>query len=116
MGYRSTIILGVPPKQKKEFEKICRKHYTTNKIGQKVDWETFKLVKEDKDVLIYEGEYLKWYPVFDDVKDVTEFLEDTYKKDEENCFCVGIGEDGVIHSEIGEYYDFVGVYTTHEIY
>ena len=79
-------------------------------------YKTLQLVKENKDVLIYEGEYLKWYPEFDDVKEITEFLENTYKKNETWCFSVGIGEDGKIHTELGEWYDFVGIYTTHEIY
>mgnify|MGYP003131771188 CR=1 FL=1 len=113
MGYRSTMILGIPPEQKKEFEVILKKHY--GEFMNEV-YKTLQLVKENKDVLIYEGEYLKWYPEFADVKEITEFLENTYKKNETWCFSVGIGEDGKIHTELGEWYDFVGIYTTHEIY
>jgi hypothetical protein len=105
MGYRSTIILGIPPKQKGEFDKIQKKH-----------GEYFKLAKEHKDMLIYEGDYLKWYDDFEDVKETTKLIEQEFEKDQESCFIVGIGEDGVIHSELGQYYDFVGIYTTHEIY
>ena len=83
-----------------------------------MDWETFKLVKEEKDMLIYEGEYLKWYDEFTEVKDITAMIEKGLKDNLEDSetFLVGIGEDGVIHSEMGDYYDYVGIYTTHEIY
>ena len=107
MGYRSTVILGIPPKQKEEFQKIIRKHNIENR---------YKLVKEDKDMLIYEGEYLKWYSEFNDVKDVEELLRKAQEKNENSSFLVGIGEDGAIHSEMGDWYDYVGISTTHEIY
>ena len=89
MGYRSTMILGIPPKQKEEFEKILKKHY-----GE--DNKLFELVKEEDDMLI--------------------LLNKAHNKDEDSSFLVGIAEDGVIHSEIGHYYDYVGISTTHEIY
>ena len=103
MGYRSTMILGIAPKHKEEFDK-------TNED------DAFKLVKEDKDMLIYEGEYLKWYSQYDDVRNIEQLLNEANTKDEESCFLVGIGEDGAIHSELGHYYDYVGIFTTHEIY
>jgi hypothetical protein len=115
MGYRSTVILGIPPKQKEEFENIIRKHNKDDKYFKGVE-DIFKLVKEDDDMLIYEAEYLKWYTGFDDVEDITKLIEKQYEKDEESCFILGIGEDGVIHSELGYYYDHVGTFTTHEIY
>ena len=105
MGYRSEVILGIPPKQKENFNNIQEKH-----------GEIFKLAKEHEDMIIYEGEYLKWYSEFDDVNDITKFIEELWNKDEECCFIVAIGEDGVVHSELGHYYDYVGIYTTHEIY
>lgn len=108
MGYRSTMILGIAPKYKKEFEKTLKKHYEKEKI--------FELVKEEDDMLIYEAEYLKWYNDFDDVKDIEELLNKAHTKDEYNSFLLGIGEDGVIHSELGHHYDYVGTFTTHEIY
>ena len=103
MGYRSTMILGIAPKHKEEFDK-------TNED------DAFKLVKEDKDMLIYEGEYLKWYSQYDDVRNIEQLLNEANTKVEESCFLVGIGEDGAIHSELGHYYDYVGIFTTHEIY
>lgn len=107
MGYRSTMILGIAPKYKKEFEKTIKKHYEKEKV--------FELVKEEDDMLIYEGEYLKWYDDFDDVKDIEELIHKA-SEDDDNAFLVGIAEDGLIHSEIGVYYDYVGISTTHEIY
>jgi hypothetical protein len=69
MGYRSTIILGIPPKQKEEFDKIQEKH-----------GEIFKLAKEDEDMLIYEAEYLKWYSGYDEVEEITKLIEQEAKK------------------------------------
>ena len=108
MGYRSTMILGIAPKYKKEFEKLQKKHSYSDDL--------FKLVKEEDDMLIYEGEYLKWYSEYNDVNEVEKLLNKAKNEDEESCFLVGIGEDGEIHSEIGFYYDYVGISTTHKIY
>ena len=109
MGYRSTMILGIAPKYKKEFDKLLKKY------GD----DLFDLVKEEDDMLIYEGEYLKWYSGckgYDDVNDIEKLLMEAIIEDEESCFLVGIAEDGVIHSEMGHHYDYVGISTTHEIY
>ena len=112
MGYRSTMILGVAPKYKKEFDKINKKHSYSDDL--------FKLAKENgqreiDEMFVYEGHHLKWYDEFDDVKDIEELIHKA-SEDDDNAFLVGIGEDGVIHSEIGVYYDYVGISTTHEIY
>jgi len=114
MGYRSTVILGIAPKYKKEFEKILKKHYPDNDLFELVKGNGQREIGIDE-MLIYEGEYLKWYDDFNDVKDVEELIHKA-SEDDDNAFLVGIGEDGVIHSEIGVYYDYVGVFTTHEIY
>ena len=109
MGYRSTMILGIAPKHKKEFDKLLKKY------GD----DLFDLVKEDDDMLIYEGEALKWYSGckgYEDVNDIENLLQEAITKDDESCFLIGIAEDGVIHSEIGHHYDYVGTFTTHEIY
>ena len=106
------MILGIPPKQKQEFEKILKKHYFSDDLG------VFDLVKEEKDMLIYEGEYLKWYDEFTEVKDINAMIEKGLKDNLEDSetFLVGVGEDGAIHSEMGDWYDYVGISTTHEIY
>ena len=43
MGYRSTMILGIPPKQKEEFEKIIKKHYPDNVLNGIVDLKMQKI-------------------------------------------------------------------------
>ena len=105
MGYRSTMILGIAPKHKEEFDK-------TNED------DAFKLVKEEDDMLIYEGEYLKWYDEFTEVKDINAMIEKGLKDNLEDSetFLVGVAEDGKIHSEMGDWYDYVGISTIHEIY
>ena len=34
---------------------------------------------------------------------------DKTSEDDDNAFCVGMGEDGEIHSEVGVYWDYVDV-------
>jgi hypothetical protein len=114
MGYRSTMILGVAPKYKKEFDKINKKHSHSDDLFKPVKGNGQREIGIDE-MLIYEGEHLKWYDEFDDVKDIEELINKA-SEDNDNAFLVGIGEDGVIHSEIGLYYDYVGISTIHEIY
>ena len=80
MGYRSDMILGIPKKRVKAFEKLLIKYFP------------------DSDVFVRKN------------------LNETWKKNEHNTFLVGVGEDGEIHTEVGDYFDYVGVYNTYEIY
>ena len=98
MGYRSDVILGIKPKYKKEFNKtdIAKQGF-------------FKIVKEDKDMIVYKGNELKWYKSYTDVKEITNVIE----TDKDN-FLIGLGEDGGKHSEWGKWYEYVGI--KNEIY
>mgnify|MGYP003657652075 FL=1 len=78
MGYRSTMILGIAPKYKKEFEKILKEH--------ELDKE-FELAKghrqkdaREVEMFIYEAEYLKWYDDFGDVTDIEELIHKALTK------------------------------------
>ena len=53
---------------------------------------------------------------FSSPNEFEKFVNETWKKNEHNTFLVGLGEDGEIHTEVGDYFDYVGVYNTYEIY
>ena len=60
----------------------------------------------DNHWIIFTGDYLKWYEDYDDVKGVTEIIEELHET-EDNAFMVALGESGEIHSEIGEWYNYI---------
>ena len=113
MGYRSDMVIGIPKKKVKAFEKLLKQHFPDLDVFVR---KNLNETRYNKDIAIYEGLYLKWYPSYEDVKAIEKFVNDCWNKDDVNSFLVGLGEDGEIHSEIGDYFDYVGVYTTYEIY
>ena len=113
MGYRSDMVIGIPKKKVKAFEKLLKQHFPDLDVFVR---KNLNETRYNKDIAIYEGLYLKWYPSYEDVKAIEKFVNDCWDKDNVNSFLVGLGEDGEIHSEIGDYFDYVGVYTTYEIY
>ena len=109
MGYRSQVIIGVPKEKAQEF------------INLDDVKETFEQVKtttymEASDVVIFNGEYLKWYSEYKDVQLINNFVKQCYEQFEDRTFMVAVGEDGDVHSTIGEYIDYVNVYTAIDIY
>ena len=113
MGYRSDMVIGIPKKKVKAFEKLLIKYFPDSDVFVR---KNLNETRYNKDIAIYEGLYLKWYSSYEDVKAIEKFVNDCWDKDDVNSFLVGLGEDGEIHSEIGDYFDYVGVYTTYEIY
>ena len=107
------MILGIPKKRVKAFEKLLIKYFPDSDVFVR---KNLVETRYNKDIAIYEGLYLKWYPSYEDVKAIENFVNDCWNKDDVNSFLVGLGEDGEIHSIIGDYFDYVGVYTTYEIY
>ena len=113
MGYRSDMILGIPKKRVKAFEKLLIKYFPDSDVFVR---KNLIETRYNKNIAIYEGLYLKWYPSYEDVQAIEKFVNETWKKNEHNTFLVGLGEDGEIHTEVGDYFDYVGVYNTYEIY
>lgn len=127
MGYRSIVILGVNKNHQKEFNKVLE---NLKSLGICNPYDLFDEVEHTpfSPMKIYRGEYLKWYAEFPEVKAINSFIEDIVDEEKEhpystnsvedydNGFMICIGEDGAIHSEIGNYYDYVEVYTTHNIF
>ena len=106
MGYRSDVYIGIPTDYAKELESL--------------DWEEgmpfndmFELWHQSDGTNIYRGDWLKWYEGYKDVDEITRFVQ----KFEEDCaFIVAIGEDNAVHSEYGDYYDFLDLRMTVQPY
>lgn len=92
MGYRSKVYIGIQKEQKEEFEQA-------DEYG-----ECFVFMQETDTHLVYEGEYLKWYPEYKDVKRFNEIVMSN-----EDNFCVAIGENNEIHSDIGDWQNHIGL-------
>ena len=126
MGYRSEVYIAVPKKAKKEMDAVMNKHNLFEKDMHgdspftKYDheqnytkWENDKgEVKVSKKLVIYEGTWLKWYEEYKDVKSITRIVEE-YEPSGACIVCVG--EDGEIHSNMGEYDEVFNIYTTVEL-
>ena len=124
MGYRSVVILGVNKKHQKNLEKVME---DIKSLSQTNPYEIFDEVEHTpfSPMKIYRGEYLKWYAEYPEVKAINSFIENLvdenkepihFQDDDDNGFMVCIGEDGALHNEVGNYYDYVGIYTNHEIF
>jgi len=93
MGYRSEVYIGIKPSLKDEFEKIAGDY--------------FEVQSEQDDIIIYLGSWLKWHDLYDNVKNISNFVMDT----DDGNFLVALGEDGRQHSEIGKWYDYLEIET-----
>ena len=109
MGYRSKVIIGVKNgKLSDEFDNILRKHKFP---VDKPDGDYLKIVEDT--TKFYTFDYIKWYESDDWCKEIMDWLE---KQDDQtidrqdnlqNVFCIGLGEDGRTHSEVGDCWDYV---------
>ena len=122
MGYTSKVICGVKTGTlSKEFEKLLKKNRFLPSNSE--DWGN-KRVREVDDFTTYEFDYIKWYHEDDlgckEIMDWLETQEDECKREEDigdgetipmyediNVFCIAMGEDGKLHSEVGDWYEYV---------
>ena len=81
MGYRSKVIIGV-------------------KNGQLSDIFDLVLAKHDFKVRDHFSDYLNIQTENDGMKFLVE-SDGTDRHDENDVFCIGLGEDGTLHSEVG---------------
>jgi hypothetical protein len=126
MGYRSEVYIAVPKKAEKEMDAVMNKHNLFEKDMhsdspfKKYDheqnytqWENDKgEVKVSKKLVIYEGTWLKWYEEYKDVQSITSIVE---KYEPSDACMVCVGEDGEVHSDMGEYQDVFNIYTSVEL-
>ena len=104
MGYRSKVIVGVKKgKLSDQFDEILKKH-------------DFKIDNPDGDYLIigkmdeyktYTFDYIKWYHDDEWCREIMLWLDSKQLYDLQSCWSLGMGEDGNLHSEIGDYYEYI---------
>ncbi|MCP4551874.1 MAG: hypothetical protein GY834_07520 [Bacteroidetes bacterium] len=111
MGYSSQVIIGIPKTEKVRLFKL------QNSERRFVFPDLFSLLKETKDgMMIYTSIFdLKWYSPYPDVKIIEDFLYDLEERGLE-AFQICIGEDQVVHSEIGRYYEHLEINLQVNIY
>ena len=126
MGYYSEVYIAVPKKAEAEMDKamnsnnlLTKPKFETSPSFEKYDheqtysqYENDKLVEKTKKLVIYEGNWLKWYPEYKDVQAVTSVVEN---HEESGACIVCVGEDGAVHSNTGEYHDVFNVYVKVEL-
>jgi hypothetical protein len=126
MGYRSEVYIAVPKKAEKEIDTIMNEHKLLqedafgdkpfNKYDHKQTYTQFnadgKWFEKSRKLVIYEGNWLKWYEEYDDVQGITGIVE---KYEPSGSCMVCVGEDGAIHSHMGEYHDVFNVYVKVEL-
>tara|TARA_R100000951_G_scaffold116092_2_gene126506 strand:+ start:26 stop:370 length:345 start_codon:yes stop_codon:yes gene_type:complete len=106
MGYRSKVIIGVKSGElSKDFDGILRKH---NFPVDSANSEYLKIIDDPNHMKVYQFQYIKWYSSDDRCKEIMDWVHEA-SEDNDNAFCVGMGEDGSIHSEVGVYWDYVDV-------
>ena len=126
MGYYSEVYIAEPKKAEAEMDKamnsnnlLTKPQFETSPSFQKYDheqtysqYENDKLVEKTNKLVIYQGNWLKWYPEFKDVQAVTNVVEN---HEERGACIVCVGEDGAIHSDTGEYHEVFNVYVKVEL-
>ncbi|QDP58605.1 MAG: hypothetical protein Unbinned8138contig1000_69 [Prokaryotic dsDNA virus sp.] len=126
MGYYSEVYIAVPKKAEAEMDKamnsnnlLTKPQFETSPSFKKYDhiqkWSEYKdnqRIETSRELVIYEGFWLKWYPEYKDVQAVTSVVEN--HEDDGACI-VCVGEDGAVHSNTGEYDDVFNVYVKVEL-
>ena len=123
MGYRSQVYIAVPKKAEKKMDRTMSKYNLLSQLeAPKSDfafkkeehnhwWIDQKNKKHSKDYIIYTANFLKWYEGYKDVDDINKIVE-KHEDDGACLFCVG--EEGEVHSTIGDYCEIFQVYTAVE--
>tara|TARA_R110000851_G_scaffold332717_1_gene509616 strand:- start:313 stop:648 length:336 start_codon:yes stop_codon:yes gene_type:complete len=101
MGYRSKVIIGVKSgKLSDEFDEILKKH----KFPE--DSMYLKIINDPNDMKTYQFEEIKWYSTEDWYKDIMDYIHKV-SEDSDNAYCIGLGEDGQTHDEVGLFWEYV---------
>jgi len=110
MGYRSEVYIAVPKKDEAQLDAIMRKHELLED-----DHPSF-IKKNNKEQVVYHGDYLKWYESFEGVDAVNSFIQSKPYNSSDNSgrTIVCVGEDNEVWG-IGDYHEVFNVYTKVEL-
>jgi len=108
MGYRSKVIVGVKSGELSEkFDNILRKHKFPI---DKPNGDYLKIHRNPNDKTLYTFDYIKWYESDNWCTEIVDWLRKVNNVigiTDSDVFCIGLGEDGQLHSEIGDPYEYV---------
>jgi hypothetical protein len=116
MGYRSTVIFGVSEDNFPKLEELLKKHEAMLGAPEIVRKNHRKdnVDNDNPNMVICKFEYLKWYNDYEEVKEITKYInyllygKDYNEKDHfHTTFIACLGEDGVMHSEEGDYWNYI---------
>ena len=110
MGYISEVHIAVPKKDEAELDAIMNEHDLLESEDEYGDNRFEK--SNHREFVIYEASRLKWYEEFKDVQEINSFIE---MGEEDGRIMVCVGEQGEVHSHIGDYWDVFNVYTKVEV-
>jgi len=124
MGYTSEVHIAVPKKDERRMDTLLNRHNLiaedeySSKFRKKHHTQRWKehtngvTIDKSKDIILYQASSLKWYEEHQDVQDVNVFIE--MGEEDDRCI-VCVGEDNVVHSDIGDYYDVFNIYMKVEL-
>tara|TARA_B100001063_G_scaffold243556_1_gene274484 strand:+ start:630 stop:1007 length:378 start_codon:yes stop_codon:yes gene_type:complete len=124
MGYISEVHIAVPKKADKELDKLLAKHnlmaedeysYKFKKKHHTQRWKEHTngvITDKSKDIILYQASSLKWYEEYKDVQEISRLIEE-YEPSGACIVCVG--EDNVVHSDIGDHWDVFNIYMKVEL-
>ena len=123
MGYTSEVHIAVPKKDEEKMDILLTRHnlmaedeysYKFKKKHHTQRWKEHSngvTTDKSKDIILYQASSLKWYEEFQDVQDINALIK--MALDGDRCI-VCVGEDNVVHSDIGDFHDVFNVYMTVE--
>lgn len=94
MGYRSTVILGVPQDKKAEVVEVLAK-------------DQLRYIETDNgEMSLFKLEGIKWYIGYEIIMELRDLIFSLNDEDDISFF-VAHGEDGAIHDQCGDPWEFV---------
>ena len=124
MGYTSEVHIAVPEKDEEKMDILLTRHnlmadneysYKFKKKHHTQRWKEHShgvTTDKSKDIILYQASSLKWYEEYKDVQEINSFIE--MALDGDRCI-VCVGEDDVVHSDIGDYWDVFNIYMKVEL-
>ena len=124
MGYTSEVHIAVPKKDERRMDTLLTRH---NLMAENEDSYKFKKTHhtqrwkehtngvtsdKSKDIILYQASFLKWYEEYKDVQEISRLIEE-YEPSGACIVCVG--EDNVVHSDIGDHWDVFNIYMKVEL-